>query len=58
MIWTVLAAHEVYRHYSAPDRFDRALDVLSRGDQQADWIVAAQQWVQRRYDKFKLKESK
>jgi hypothetical protein len=48
MIWLVLAAHEEYRRHSAPERFGRALDVLSRGDQQADWIVAAREWVLRR----------
>jgi hypothetical protein len=48
MIWVVLGAHEEYRRYPAPERFGRALDVLSRGDQQADWIVAAREWVLRR----------
>jgi thymidylate synthase len=48
MVHIVLRAHELWHKYPAPQRFELALDCLSRGDQHADWIVAAREWVQRR----------
>lgn len=46
--WIVLQAHEIYR--VGKDHV-LALDILSRGDQECDWIVAAIEWMQRRMKK-------
>lgn len=48
MAYTLLRAHHAFRTLRAPDRYRAALDVLAYGDQRADWIVAAQQWIERR----------
>lgn len=54
---TVLLAHCMYKEFEKPDNYRRAMDILypiiaDTGG--ADWAVAMQQWIQRRYDKWQL----
>jgi hypothetical protein len=46
---TVLYAHHLYKR-GGDDRFDTALEVLSRGYvfQKSDWVLAAREWIERR----------
>lgn len=49
MAYAVLRAHEYWRTLAAPERYERAYEVLSQADQAVDWVVAAQQWIARRH---------
>jgi hypothetical protein len=51
MVFCVLLAHEVYRQEIGQNKFRRALAVLKEGDPKADWIVAAQEWILRRWER-------
>lgn len=53
-VYTVLEAHEVYRAYEGEERYSGALRQLLH-TQHSDWSVAAAQWLQRRYDRWKQK---
>jgi len=56
MVYTVLYAHHLWRNLPAPERYLRSLEVLSSADPTIDWIKAATEWVQRRYDAWKEKQ--
>ncbi|MCR4301831.1 MAG: thymidylate synthase [Sulfuricaulis sp.] len=53
--YLLLRAHEVWRTYEGEKRYTEALRILALGDQRSDWIVAGEQWLQRRYDKWQLR---
>jgi hypothetical protein len=59
VVRNVLRAHQEYRNYAAPEKFTRALKVLSLepDDIVVDWIVAAREWVERRQTTWELKMS-
>lgn len=48
MAYHVLYAHHCFKTLAAPERYDRALDALARGNQTVDWVVAAREWILRR----------
>lgn len=48
----VLQAHQLWKMHLPPDRFKLPLEVLSGGNQSADWIVAAREWIDRRSAKW------
>jgi thymidylate synthase len=57
MVYAVLHAHARWRERKEPERYETAMEILSRRcPQDADWIVAAKQWIQRRHDAWKEKE--
>jgi thymidylate synthase len=56
MITHVLYAHQIYFKGTLRTKYTDPLEVLNRvDDQQADWVVAARQWLQRRLDAFDLR---
>lgn len=52
----VLCAHSVWRKTDGESRYLKSLELLKMADQQNDWVVAATQWIQRRYDKWKMQQ--
>ena len=54
VVYAVLAAHSIWRDSPYPQRTELALNVLSRPEapQDADWIVAARQWIERRHKRW------
>lgn len=57
MVYLVLKAHAVYKSNTGEDKYRMALKVLAEGYQRADWIVAATEWIQRRYIDFQFKQA-
>ena len=52
----VLKAHKEWRDLPSPIRYTEALETLDLAPvQNADWIVAMREWIQRRYDRCKKK---
>jgi len=56
MAQMVLKAHSLYRTLPAPDRYQAALSLL-KVDAGIDWIIAAREWVDRRYGKWQEKNA-
>ena len=56
MVYLVLVAHHIYKTKPKPEGYIDALKLLSVGDEKADWIVASREWLQRRYDLWKVKK--
>jgi hypothetical protein len=54
--YCVLRAHESYRVGVGENKYKEPLLILSEGDQRCDWVVAAKEWIQRRYTKFQMKK--
>lgn len=55
--YIMLQAHQIYRNKKDDGtHYRNALELLAAGPQKADWIVAGQQWIQRRYDAWKAKQ--
>lgn len=52
----VLRAHEAWRTLAAPERFDRALAILSELSADVDWVVAAREWIGRRQAVWEAKQ--
>jgi len=52
---TLMKAHYEYKRLPEPENFDVALSLL-RGSK-IDWFVAGREWVQRRRDKWELKQN-
>lgn len=54
--YIMLRAHQEYRQ-TRPDgsHYHAALGVLLHGDQNCDWIIAGQEWMMRRLQKFQQK---
>lgn len=50
----VVAAHQHYREHKGEARYTGALDILSQC-LASDWRAACEEWVQRRFDKWKEK---
>jgi hypothetical protein len=50
ILWTVLRAHSIYKSLQAPQKYTGALTALGTSD--VDWIVAAREWISRRYDGY------
>lgn len=60
--YRVLKAHHYWRTLRGEERYIQALEMLTNNemfdvDQQADWIVAAREWIQRRYDAWKVENA-
>ena len=53
-VYCVLLAHQVYKSNTGIDKYVKALKVLGHADPKADWIVAAKEWIERRYLKFRM----
>ena len=54
----VLRAHQAWCDLPSPLRYTRALETLDLAPvQNADWIVAMREWIQRRYDCWKQKNA-
>jgi hypothetical protein len=56
--YLVLKAHAYYRTYvgkADERRYTEPLAILAQGNQHNDWIVAATEWIQRRYTKWQTK---
>ena len=51
--WALLAAHQAWRVETGDNRYLVPLDILSQWPQHNDWIAAATQWIQRRYERWK-----
>lgn len=51
----MLRAHHLWKTLPAPERYEKALDVLQKGDPTADWIVAGIQWMNRRQTAWEAK---
>jgi len=56
MVYCVLRAHDVYKKNVGEDKYRKSLNILMSADQQADWIVASREWLQRRYTTWKIKQ--
>jgi len=54
--YALLEAHHLYRTRKAPLRFELALARLKRTDPQIDWVVAAREWLERRFTAWKMKQ--
>lgn len=53
MVYRVLRAHFLYKTIEkGPEKYTAPLELLAEGDQQADWILAASDWIGRRYKKW------
>lgn len=48
MAYTMFRAHHEFRNGLAPEKYEKARQVLALGDQQCDWIVAGREWIERR----------
>jgi hypothetical protein len=49
-VWRVMLAHQRYRLYPPPYRFEFSLNALAKSVHVTnDWIVGATQWLERRY---------
>jgi hypothetical protein len=58
MVLGVLGAHRIYRTFEGQERYDRMFEHLSRHPlKDADWMVASMQWMLRRYERWREKES-
>lgn len=57
MVYRVLKAHNIYRTGTGEERYLRALDLLATGDRTADWIIATEEWLQRRLVAFRAKNA-
>lgn len=44
----MFAAHNAWKNSPAPERYDKALEILADAPEQSDWAVAAKQWLLRR----------
>jgi hypothetical protein len=57
MIYSMLKAHMLWRTKAAPERYDLAIAELSRPGvpQNADWVIAGKQWIQRRKERWQSK---
>jgi len=55
--FSTLIAHHYWRTLPPPDRFTVTLDRLKQDNQRNDWIVAAREWVERRYKIWQAKEA-
>lgn len=55
MAYAMMRAHQLWRTFGAPDRFDRALAVLAEQDHMIDWVQAGTQWLRRRQDAWQTK---
>lgn len=55
VFYTVLEAHEIYRQAKDDWKFRNALRILNQ-TVQCDWVIAAKEWLQRRYDRYQNKE--
>src|SRR5678815_4580125 len=53
--YSVLRAHEFWRVGSEETRYTNALGILRMADQRNDWVVAATQWIERRYEAWKMR---
>ena len=54
----VLCAHQAWCDLPSPTRYITALGILDTAPtQNADWIVAMREWIQRRYDHWKEKST-
>ena len=60
MVRTMFQAHNTYSSRPAPERFQESLDCLasfpSPHGLRADWIVAGQEWIRRRYVAWQKKQ--
>jgi Thymidylate synthase len=50
MVYRILHAHHLYKINEGREKYTLALAELEKGDPKADWIVAAKEWIQRRFD--------
>jgi hypothetical protein len=60
-VYAVLKAYELWRSLAAPERFEEAFKVLDAQPRDADWIIAATEWIERRkviWESKQLAESK
>jgi hypothetical protein len=54
-IHCVLKAHHSWRTLAAPERFDRALELLETSAPSIDWIASMKQWITSRRAKWEAK---
>jgi thymidylate synthase len=50
-------AHHLWKTQEAPRRYIAPLHLLETLDQNIDWVIAAREWIQRRYDVWSLKHN-
>lgn len=56
MVHDVLFAHHLYKNLAAPEKYVSALEVLALSQaRNADWVVAAYEWITRRYTRWQKK---
>jgi hypothetical protein len=55
MVYDVLYAHHLFKTLAAPEKYSASLELLGRRFQNIDWVVAAKQWIERRYSKWQAK---
>jgi hypothetical protein len=51
-----LKAHHLFKNLEAPLRYTEALKELNNADHEADWVVAAGEWILRRYKTWVAKQ--
>ncbi len=51
--YQLFLAHHFWKTLDGPDRYEKPLELLAGCRHDLDWVVAAKQWIQRRYDKWK-----
>jgi hypothetical protein len=58
IFYQVLKAHHYWRTRSAPERYDLALSILTAHatHQRYDWIIAAGEWIERRFTAWEAKQ--
>lgn len=54
----LLRAHHVWKTYQAPNKYKLSLKILRELDDRIDIVVAAKQWITRRYTKWRGEKSK
>lgn len=54
--FVLLAAHKIFKKEEAPRKYQDAMKLLGEADSRMDWIVAARDWIQRRYETYLAKQ--
>lgn len=49
-------AHHTFKTHPAPQRYERALQLIGACGQTLDWVVVCREWVERRYEAWKEKD--
>lgn len=56
MIFDVLYAHHLFKNKAAPEKYTAGIEMLTLSEyRDVDWVVAAREWLERRYLKWESK---